>query len=312
MLSKKDKQILKHLDINSRQSIAQISKKSHINKETVNYTIKKLENQGIIQGYFSLINYFKLDSHIFKLLVKYYIGGKDEKKIIDWLKKRDEVIWIGKTEGKWDLIISIREKSLEKIYDFLKQFNRLFSKSLQEKQLLICYEMEWLSEKHLYPNKKERYKVIFNKEDKKEQIDKKDELIVYELEHNSKIPTINIASKIKLTAEAIAKRINNLIKKRIIAHFKLRVNLEKLEKGYHHIFISLKDFSKIQEITSYYENSESCTFIMKYFGNYDLHVELVSNSQNEFRTLITEFREKFGNLISEYQQLTILEEHKLA
>ena len=60
MLSKKDKQVLKELDINSRQSISQIAKKTHINKETVNYTIKKLEKDEIIQGYFSLVNYFKL------------------------------------------------------------------------------------------------------------------------------------------------------------------------------------------------------------------------------------------------------------
>lgn len=312
MLNKKDKQILKSLDRNSRQSIAQIAKKSHINKETVNYTIKKLEKEGIIQGYFSLVNYFKLGANIFKLLVRYKnIGEKGELKMTDWLVKRKETIWVGKTEGQWDMIITIKENAVENIYKFLEDFNEHFSKNIQDKQLLISYELNWLNEKHLYENTKEYYKMTTNQFDKKEKTDKIDNIIIKELEENARTPLIEISKKTKLTAEAVAKRIKNLFKKRIIVRNKVRLNFEKLDKGYHHLFISLKDFSKIKEITDYYENSNKCTFFMLYHGHYDLHLELISESQKDFREIITDFREKFGNIIADYQQLTILKEFKL-
>jgi len=312
MLSKKDKLVLKELDINPRRSNAQIAKKTGVNKETVNYTIKKLEKQGIIQSYFSLINYFSLDEKIFKLLLRYQnVGEKKESEITTWLNDRKEVVWIGKVEGKWDLIITIREEKIENIYELLEEFGTLFSKNIQEKQLLISYDLEWLSEKYLYEDKKEFYKINLNQKDEKIEIDSKDMIIIKLLEHNSRIPAVDIASKIKLTAEATAKRINNLIKKKLIMGFKLRINYEKLEKGYQHIFISLKDLSKLKEVVSYYENSKNCIFIMKYHGNYDLHVELVTDSEKESREIIKELREKFGEIISDYQKITVLEELKL-
>lgn len=309
MLTKKDTQILKELDINSRQSNTQIAKKIGMSKETVNYTVKKLEKEGIIKGYYALINFYKLNSKIFKLLMRYQnIGEKGESKIISWLTKRKEVMWVGKTEGKWDLIITIREKNLEKIYDLLREFNILFSKNLKEKQLLISYESIGLDEKFLYEKGDQTQKIILTQNNEEIKIDNIDQQIISLIEFDARIPTIDLSSKINLTAEATAKRIKNLVSKGIITRFKLRTNLEKLGKGYHHIFISLKDFSKINEIISYYEDSKSCIFIMKYHGSYDLHLELVSESHQDFRKIIIELREKFGDLISDYQQLTILEE----
>ncbi|MFH1802466.1 MAG: Lrp/AsnC family transcriptional regulator [archaeon] len=313
MLSSKDKQILRELDLDSRQPLSQIARKVRMSKESVNYAIKKLEKQGMIHGYFSLVDYLRLGSNIFKLLVRYKdVGEKGEASMVAWLDKKKEVVWMGKAEGKWDLIISIREKNVENIYKLLEEFNRTFSVHIQEKQLLISYEIEWLNEKYLFDDCKQDYIVKFNQKDEKVEVNNVDNKIIDLLEHNSRTPLVAIASKIGLTAEATAKRIKNLIKKKVIGGFKLRTNHDKLGKGYHHIFISLNDFSKLDEITSYYEKSKRCVFIMKHHGSYDLHLEIVSDSENDFREAIRELREKFGHIIADYQQLTILQEFKLA
>ncbi|MBT7102371.1 Lrp/AsnC family transcriptional regulator [archaeon] len=313
MIGRKERKILKELDKDSRQSLTQIGKKTRINKETVNYIIKKLEKDGTIKGYFSLINYFKLGFNIFKLLIRYgNVGIKEEKEISKWILKNPEVIWAGETDGKWDLIITIRGQSLEKIYDMLNEFNTKFSKHIQERQLLIAHEVEWLNEKYLYTNEKENYTDPSRQGEEIIEINDKDKKIIEIIEQNARIPTVQIASKLKLTAEAISRRIKNLVKKGIISRFKLRLNHEKLNKIYNHIFISLKDFSKMEQIVSYYENSKNCVFIMKYHGNYDLHLEMITNSQKEFKEITRELREKFGNIISDHQNISIIKEHKLA
>jgi len=313
MLTIKDKKILKELDKNSRQSIAQIGKKTRISKETVNYTMKKLEKEGIIRGYFSLINYFKLNFNVFKLLIRYgNVGKTEEKEISKWILRNPEIIWAGETQGKWDLIVTIREQSIERIYELLAEFNTKFSKNIQERQLLIAYELDWLNEKYLYDNKKENFTDTQKQKTEKPKIDDKDKKIIEILEQNARTPSIQIAPKLKITAEAVSKRIKNLIKKKIISRFKLRISHEKLNKNYNHVYITLKDFSKIDQIISHYENSENCVFIMKYHGSYDLHLELISESPKGFKETITELREKFGNIISDYQVISILKEHKLA
>jgi DNA-binding Lrp family transcriptional regulator len=309
MLGEKDKQILRELDLDSRQSITQIAKKARVSKETANYTIKKLEKEGLIDSYFSLVDYFKLGSNIFKLLIRYKdLGEKGEARMIKWLKNKNEVAWVGKTEGNWDLIITVIEEDVEKIYELLREFNKTFSIHIREKQLLISYEISWMNEKYLYGDSSKHYKISFGFDSDKVKVDMVDRKILSILEGNAREALVEIAGKVGLTAEGVANRIRNLIKKDLIGGFKLRTNLAKLGKGYHHIFISLNDFSKLDDVCSYYESSRNCVFLMKYHGSYDLHLEMVSGSEQEFREIIIELREKFGSSISDYQQLTVLQE----
>jgi Lrp/AsnC family transcriptional regulator for asnA, asnC and gidA len=232
--------------------------------------------------------------------------------LINWLLKKEEVVWVGKVEGRWDLIITLRCEEIEELYALLENFNNKFGKNIKEKQLLLSYELIWFNEKYLFNDTKNYYSITLRQKDGRSDIDETDKKIISILEHNSRTQTIDIAKEVKLTAQAVAKRIKILLEKGVIAGFKLRNNLAALDKGYHHIFISLRDFSKIENIVSYYKMSKGCVFIMKYHGSYDLHLELVSDSQNDFRSIIKDFRERFGDYVSDYSQLTILEESKLA
>ena len=66
--------------MNARQSFREIGKKIRLSKEVVNYRIRNMEREGIIKGYYSLINMSKLGRFCnvfyikFKtLILKYYL-----------------------------------------------------------------------------------------------------------------------------------------------------------------------------------------------------------------------------------------------
>ena len=63
------------------------------------------------------------------------VGEQDEKLIIDWLKKREEVIWIGNCDGRWSLIITIHTKNLKDTVIFVEDLTKRFGEEFQEKQL---------------------------------------------------------------------------------------------------------------------------------------------------------------------------------
>jgi len=56
----KDKKILYELDVNCKQTNAQIAKKVGLSRDSVGYRIKKLERESFILGYRTLINFRKL------------------------------------------------------------------------------------------------------------------------------------------------------------------------------------------------------------------------------------------------------------
>jgi Lrp/AsnC family leucine-responsive transcriptional regulator len=310
-MDKKDKRILKELDRNARQSNAQLAKKVSLSKDTVGYRIKKLEEKNVIQEYYSIIDYYKLGFYITKILIKFTnIGEKGEEKIARWLNKKSEVLWIAKTEGYWDLIYTLQIKNMRELLFTLESFKTTFPTATTEFQILIAQDFTFLNEKYLYEkndtNKFEEISIDINQI----RTDKRDEEIIKKLEENSRIPLIEIAEKLKLTPEAILQRKRKLEKNGIIKRYKVRLNFEKLDLDYNHIYLSIKNYAKIKEIEEYYKKSDYCTFIMKYQGNYHLHLEWVTK-RGELRNKIKEFKEKFGNYIAQYHVVNIFEEYKI-
>ena len=61
-LDLKDRKILYQLDLNCRQSNTQIGKKVGLSKEVVNYRIKRMQDFGIINNFWTAINSLKLGS----------------------------------------------------------------------------------------------------------------------------------------------------------------------------------------------------------------------------------------------------------
>ena len=66
----KDRKILYELDFDSRQSYRSIGKKVGLSKDIVASRVKKLEEDGIIKKYYTVIDYSKLGYEYFKVDLK--------------------------------------------------------------------------------------------------------------------------------------------------------------------------------------------------------------------------------------------------
>jgi len=306
MIDKKETEILKIIDKNARTPINKIARLTKLSKETVQYRIAKLEKNHFITGYHAIINGFRLGNKVFKLLLKFneYI----ENDLSNWLKKRKEVIWIGSCEGKWNLMITFQTKEIYEAIEFLEDFSKIFKKKIQEKEILISYEVRIFNNKFLLD--KDPYEHILKQEKETYNVDGKDKKIILELSKNARISAVELSKKVKLTAEGVASRIKKLIKNKIIVVFKTSLNLEKLGYQYVHIFISIKDFDKIQELINYYKSHKYCVSLLRHQGFYDLHLEMVFQKNSELKQIINEFKSNFGKSISNYEtEIIYNEEH---
>src|SRR3990167_4126425 len=104
-LDKKDMKILYQLDLNSRQSDAEIAKKVRLNKNTVWYRINRLVENGVIRKFVTLINPVKFGKSVFKLYVRLQdVTDEAWNEIKDYLISNKQVFWVTKNEGGWDVI----------------------------------------------------------------------------------------------------------------------------------------------------------------------------------------------------------------
>ena len=82
MLDTKDKKIIEVIDYNSKMPLNEISKKTNLKKDTINFRIKKLEKDKIITLYYCVIDYYKLGFSSYKIYLK--VKSSSKQKIINY------------------------------------------------------------------------------------------------------------------------------------------------------------------------------------------------------------------------------------
>lgn len=125
MLDKKDLDILNCLTENAKLTSQQISKKTLIPVTTIHNRIKKMEKEGIIRGYTTLLDHKKLGNDILAFIlitVRYFTSEGKRISQTDLAKKISRMPMIEETHivtGGTDIIIKARLKNMESLNDFV-------------------------------------------------------------------------------------------------------------------------------------------------------------------------------------------------
>ena len=146
-----DWKTLNQLDMDSKQSDAEIGKKTRISKQVVNYRIKKLIEKGIITGFYPHINLAKLGYGAHKIYLRFKsLSGAQEKEIWGYLEKQPNIVWVISCSGRWDLIFAIVSKNIEEFNQILTGFMNKYSKNIAERSITVfnkatLHHRKWLN-----------------------------------------------------------------------------------------------------------------------------------------------------------------------
>ena len=313
-LDLKDRKILHELDLDARQPCSRIGKKIGLSTEVVNYRIKRLEEEKIITQYQIILNLAKLGITQFKICLSLQkITSSELEKIIEQLKKKEEVKWIVSCRGDWDLIISLESNSIYESELLKEEVLSLFSGYINKKAISILIEAATYNRDYLIDKKSQTtHKRIILEHNKKIMLDELDIQILKELSGNARIPLIDIAERVKKSPRAVNYRIKQLIKEKVILGFKIAINYEKLGIKFYKLFLYLDSPNKkrIEELERYLESNKNFITSVKVLGNWELEPEIETFSEQEFENSLKDIKDKFSDIITKIDILTISKEYK--
>jgi DNA-binding Lrp family transcriptional regulator len=125
VLDKKDLKILEILKENSKLTTNQISKKTMIPVTTVHNRIRKMEKEGVIEGYSLNLDYKKLGKSILAFIFMNpnynFLRQKKitQQELLDKLAKLPSVEEIYHITGRYDLIAKVRGKDVDELNEFI-------------------------------------------------------------------------------------------------------------------------------------------------------------------------------------------------
>jgi len=304
-LDLKDRRILYHLDLNCRQSNAQIGKKVALSREMVNYRIKRMEEKEIITGYWTAINTYKFGYYVFRIYLNLInVSKKSKNELIDYFMKNKNAWAVLTAKGPVDLDIVLWVKD---VYEFnrywiktLQKYGNYFSKDTISilTDVMSCKKSYLINGKD-DPSKRLLYRTNCGGEPLK--IDKTDFQILDELALNARIPLIDLATKLEMSSQTINYRIKNMMKNGIIQAFRINVDPLKLGLQTCCIDLYLKDQTKRKKILDYIIKHPNIFDIMiMNIGWSDLAFQINIENMGGLSKIIDEIETKFPDSIRKY------------
>ncbi len=147
------------------------------------------------------------------------------------------------------------------------------------------------------------------------QLDKIDQKLLTELDHNPIIPITTLAKKIKISQQAASYRLERLQTNKTITKFGTIINLKSLGLEHYRIFFTFNATKyKMSDIFTYLKSQSSTYWAARIGGKYDLLLVLFVKDFEEFDRSLASFNRHFPDLIKDhkacYGTLHMLHHHR--
>jgi len=299
---------LEILDINSRESTSEISKKMHISKQAIISKISKLEKKGYC-SFIPIIDYFKLGYHNLHVYLKLQgLNKEGYSKKISSLKDVKNITWIEEFLGEYDIAISIFFKSLEDLHRTLDKIYSSFRDSIKKKE--IHFIRKQIVKNFSFGLVNEKTVVKLEDTEEINQLNQLDKKILDLIRLNGRFNYVNLSNKLKISPQKLMHRIKRLKEREIILQYKILLNFNKI--GYIHYICIIDNVpgSEIKEVLKELETNSLIPFISITLEN-KIIFDFAVKDHDTLREFLDELKNKYPKIIDEFKILNVRNPIKL-
>ncbi len=303
-LDKIDRRILYELDKNCRISDNKLAKMVKRSREAVRYRIKKLVDDGIIQGFITSINPSKFGYLFYKLYFKMANLPEERKKFYEYFKSLPGLYWFGGNDGVWDFHATLYAKNVKEINQTKNKIFTDFKHLILQKDIGILVNVRQYPKKYLLSDIKERPEpTMFADDIICNTLDEIDRKILKYIAQNARMPLVDIARNAHSTVDIVRNRLRKMEQGGIIMQYRIAIDHAKLGYEMFKAFIYFQNLSEKDEkmLFEYAKQHTKICYLIRQLSSWDIEIEIMARNYEEFISIIDDIREKFSNTLRNYE-----------
>ena len=125
-----DKKILELLQENGRITVKEITQTISLTAPAVSERIKRMEKEGIIEGYTAIINPMKIGRRV-HALINISISPQDRENLLDLVKKEPLVVECYHVTGDYSYLVKVDAGEIEDLEKLIIKFQKMGRTSTQ-------------------------------------------------------------------------------------------------------------------------------------------------------------------------------------
>ena len=314
ILDAKDRKLLYGLDGDARATYSELAKKAGVSKQVARYRLEALEKADAINTYFSIIDVARLGYTIRKAFVKLQNADeKHEMELIKWLKDNPNVVWLVSCDGQFDIAFGMRSVNIEKYTEQLSELDNKFGHLFLERQIAPIVKGQYFHRDYLVGKEAiTEQELTFGSIPLQPEMDGNDWKILVELGKNARVPVVEISKAVKLSPDAVSKRLAKLEKTGVINGNVLVLNNSVLGQLHYKVLMRLKSVTqkRYRTLVEYCKLHPNIFYIVKTFGVWEFEIDMEVSDVPAFRKIMRELKAKFSDIIRDYSYISIYKIHK--
>ncbi len=314
ILNSKDRKLLLELDLNARQSLSELGRRTGMSKEVVNYRIRRLQEEGIIKGFFAKIDSSKLGVTIFRTFLRLYnLTPEKDKEIIEFIVSNPRVGWCVKVYGNYDLNFIYWASGTNDFSLFMNGLTEKFGNFIEHKWVSVFDIYQQFPKLYLGDEKNAKFDVFTCGRGKKIDFDKKDIEMLAIISSNARISLVELAKRIGASDKFASYRLKNLVEQKVIQGYGVHIDLDKIGYSYFKLHIYFKNFSekRFKDLLNYCSLQKNIIYTNRLIGGADLELDIHVKGKEEYEGLLNEIRYKFFDIIRDFETLQYSAELKM-
>lgn len=141
-----DMKILSALYQNARESTVKIAEKVGLTPDAIQHRIKNLRKREFILGYTAWYDAKKLGFNYYKLLIGFRnITKENEEQFVAYCTEKDDVIFLNKTIGSWDIEVDLIVRNNTELHNFIRDIKTRFGGIIGKHHFISVVEERMLN-----------------------------------------------------------------------------------------------------------------------------------------------------------------------
>src|SRR3989344_5903517 len=307
-----DRRTLFELDSNARISETNIGKKIRKSKQFVDYRIKKLEENNILKGYITVIDYSKLGYLSIRVYFKFHnLTPEQQTKLENELIRDKEVWWLVTLEGIWDVGYAMAVKNILEFYDYWDKIMKKYRKFISKQSVVIYTHIKQYPKAYLIEEDNKEEGTVVGASKKQIKCDDFDLSLLRLIADKGRMALLEIAQKLNTSPQVIRNHLKNLERDGIIQGYRALIDVSFLGYRYYKSYINLLHTERLAELEAFCAKHPNILNVNRTIGGRDFEIELQAKSFDQFDKIMKEIRTRFECMIDDYEFVIAREEKKM-
>ena len=306
-----DKKILSYLADDGRRSYKEIAKKIRLSPDAVSYRVERLRNGNVIRRFIPDVSFRQFGLYKYSLFIELKeLPQEKEDEFLAYLIRKEHVLSVIKYTDRFDLEVTIIATDATEYDTVATRIMNDYPDIIEDAetfQQIMSYKSVFLPDGYGdLPVKR-----IPQKKTVRPKIDRKDCVILAELDKDARDSSITIAKKVGTSVDTVLYRMRRCEEQKTINRYTALINLSQLGFSWYTFLVNLKCMPKDKEskLKEFVRGNPNILRCVRGLGQWDLIFYIVAEGQPAFHKVVSSIRTEFRDIIKDYDTLLAFQEY---